>query len=144
MNYKRLNEHEIARRFILVCDMEDDVLQVLQQFCERERIAAASMSGIGGFRSAAVAFYDMEAKRYERIAVGEQVEVLSFLGNVTVYQGKPKIHVHCILGHRDGHTTGGHLLEGIVRPTLELIIDEISANVRRTDRPEIGIPLIDL
>ena len=144
MKYRRLNEHEIARKFILVCDMEDDVLQALQQFCDRERIAAASLSGIGGFRSAAVAFYDMETKRYERIAVGEQVEVLSFLGNVTAYQGKPKIHVHCILGHRDGHTTGGHLLEGIVRPTLELIVDEIFSSVRRTDRPDIGIPLIEL
>lgn len=144
MKHKRVNAHEIARRFVLVCDMDDDVLQTLQQFCERESIAAASLSGIGGFRSATVAFYDMEAKLYEPIGVGEQVEVLSFLGNVTAYQGKPKIHVHCILGHRDGHTTGGHLLEGIVRPTLELLIDEIPADLRRTDRPEIGIPLIEL
>lgn len=144
MKYKRVNEGEIARRFILVCALEDDVLQALQQFCECERVAAASICGVGGFRSGCVAFYDMEAKRYERIAVDEQVEVLSFLGNVTAYQGKPRLHVHCILGHRDGHTTGGHLLEGIVRPTLELFIDEIPSNIHRTDRPEIGIPLIEL
>lgn len=144
MKYRRLNAHDIARRFILVCDMDDDVLPAVQRFCEHERIAAASISGIGGFRSAGVAFYDMEAKRYERIEVGEQVEVLSFLGNVTAYRGKPKIHVHCVLGHRDGHTSGGHLLEGVVRPTLEVLIDEMSSNVCRTDRPEIGIPLIEL
>lgn len=144
MNYKRLNGGETSRTFMLVCDLEDDVLEVLQQFCEREKVGAASISGIGGFRRAAVAYYDMEAKRYERIEVGEQVEVLSFLGNVTAYREKPKIHVHCIVGHRDGHTTGGHLLEGIVRPTLELIVDEISSNLCRTDRPEIGIPLIEL
>jgi predicted DNA-binding protein with PD1-like motif len=144
VNYKRLNGREIARRFMLVFDMEDDVLQVLQRFCEREKVAAASISGIGGFRRAAVAYYDMEAKRYERIEIGEQVEVLSFLGSVTEYRENPKIHVHCIVGHRDGHTTGGHLLDGIVRPTLELIVEELSSNLHRTDRPEIGIPLIEL
>jgi predicted DNA-binding protein with PD1-like motif len=86
----------------------------------------------------------METKRYEPIAVDEQVEVVSFLGNVTSYQGKPRLHVHCVVGHRDGHTTAGHLLSATVRPTLEVFIDEIASSLRRTDRPEIGIPLIDL
>lgn len=144
MKYQRLNVHDHARRFIFVGEMGDDALQALQQFCERERIESAAISGIGGFHNAELGYYDMEAKRYEPIVVQEQVEVLSLLGNVTVYQGKPKVHVHCIVGHRDGRTTGGHLLGGIVRPTLELAIDEWPSAIARGDRPEIGIPLIDV
>lgn len=47
------------------------------------------------------------------------------------------------LGQRDGHTTGGHPLSGVVRPTLELLIEELAGEIKRTDRPHIGIPLID-
>lgn len=144
MNYVRLNVHDHARRFAVVCEIGDDVLEVLQHFCEHERVESASIAGIGGFKNATVAYFDVQAKRYAPIAIDEQVEVLSFLGNVTLYQDKPKIHVHCVLGHRDGHTSGGHLLRGTAGPTLELIVDELPSKLHRTDRPQIGLPLIEL
>jgi hypothetical protein len=144
MKHKQLSSDEGARTIAAVFETDDDVLPLLEQLCEREGIASAKFSAIGGFRSATVAFYDLQARRYEPIAVHEQVEVISLLGNVTQYEGKPKIHAHCVLGHRDGHTTGGHFLSGIVRPTLELFIEELPQIIQRTDRPEIGIPLIDL
>jgi predicted DNA-binding protein with PD1-like motif len=144
VKHQQLHRQEQARRFVAVFDAGDDVLEQLQQLCARESIASAMLAGIGGFSNATVGYYDMKAKRYEPIAVNEQVEVVSFLGNVTGYQGKPKLHVHCIVGHRDGHTTAGHLLSATVRPTLELFIDELASPLRRTDRPEIGIPLIEL
>lgn len=134
----------VVSRTIAVFETGDDVVPLLQFLCEREDIRGATLFGIGGFAKATVAFYNMESKQYEPIEVDEQVEVLSFAGNVTVYEGKPRIHVHCVLGHRDGHTTGGHLLNAIVRPTLELTIDVIGGRIKRTDRPDIGIPLIDL
>jgi len=133
-----------GRRIAAVFDLGDSVLDELQRLCEREGIAAAAVSGIGGYREATLAYYDMEDKRYQPIEVKEQVEVLSFLGNVTEYEGKPKLHVHCILGRRAGSTIGGHLLHATVRPTLELSIEEYPQVLRRSARPEIGIPLIDL
>jgi uncharacterized protein len=39
---------------------------------------------------------------------------------------------------------GGHLLEGHVWPTLEVIIHETHAGLHKTYRPEIGLALIDL
>jgi predicted DNA-binding protein with PD1-like motif len=127
-----------------VFDSGDNVLDEVQRACESEGIFAAALSAVGGFQRATVAWYDLGRKRYEPIEVDEQVEVVSFLGNVTVYHGKPKIHVHCALGRRDGRVVGGHLLSAFVRPTLELVIEELPAPLERTDRPEIGIPLIDL
>lgn len=144
MKYRHLCGEQGERRFAAVLETDDDVLGLLQQLCESEGITTAELTAIGGFRRAKLGFYDLGEKRYEPIAIDEQVELLSLLGNVTLYQGKPKIHVHCVVGHRDGRTSGGHLLEGIVRPTLELMIREIPAPLHRTDRPEIGIPLIEI
>jgi predicted DNA-binding protein with PD1-like motif len=144
MTSKRIGEDASGRSYSVVFDLGDDVLERLQDFLRAEHVEAARLCGIGGFHRAILGYYDMEEKRYLPIDVNEQVEVLSFIGNVAAYRGEPRIHVHCVVGHRDGRTTGGHFLSGVVRPTLELTIDEVAVGLRRTDRPEIGIPLLSL
>ena len=75
----------------------------------------------------------------------QQCEGLSLLGDIaTGDDGKPSLHMHAVLGLRDGTTRGGHFLKGIVRPTLEVTIVETPARLRRRKRPELGIALIDL
>ena len=39
---------------------------------------------------------------------------------------------------------GGHLLEGLVFPTLEVVVTETPAELRKVMRPDLGIALIDL
>jgi hypothetical protein len=58
--------------------------------------------------------------------------------------GKPSLHMHAVLGLADGTTRGGHFLKGIVRPTLEVTIVETPVRLRRRQRPELGLALIDL
>jgi len=41
-------------------------------------------------------------------------------------------------------TRGGHLLAGMVRPTLEVVLTEVPATLRRKKRADLGIALIDL
>jgi uncharacterized protein len=60
--------------------------------------------------------------KYKRIAVDEQVEVLSLLGDVAVTDREPSLHLHAVLGKSDGNVVGGHLIEANVRPTLEVIL----------------------
>jgi uncharacterized protein len=59
-------------------------------------------------------------------------------------EGQPQPHLHTVLGLADGTTRGGHLLQGSVWPTLEVIIREAPAELRKTYRPEMGLALIDL
>jgi uncharacterized protein len=54
------------------------------------------------------------------------------------------LHVHAVPGLSDEATRGGHLLEGRVFPTLEAIVTESPAELRKVLRPELGIALIDL
>jgi uncharacterized protein len=76
--------------------------------------------------------------------VDQQCEVLSLVGDVALGEDGPQPHVHAVLGLPDGTTRGGHLLEGYVWPTLEVVIRETEAGLRKTYRPEIGLALIDL
>src|SRR5205814_9350423 len=67
--------------------------------------------------------------KYRRIPVDEQCEVLSLIGDVAEGQDGPIVHAHVVLGLSDGTTRGGHLLEGLVFPTLEVVVTETPAEL---------------
>ena len=47
-----------------------------------------------------------------------------------------------MLGTRDGSAKAGHLGEGHVRPTLEVIVTESPAHLRKVKDDETGLALI--
>jgi uncharacterized protein len=79
------------------------------------------------------------------ISVAEQCEVLSLAGDIAQGDdGKASLHLHAVLGLSDGSVRGGHLIEGIVRPTLEVTLVETAAHLRRKKKSDLGIALIEL
>jgi predicted DNA-binding protein with PD1-like motif len=139
MNAKHLEPGTWA----LVFEKGDEPISLLERFAQEQRLTAASFSAIGAFSSAVLGYFDREQKEYEEIEVGEQVEVLTLLGDVAAQEDEPKIHAHVVLGKRDGSALGGHLLRAQVWPTLELVLREAPAKLRKRHDPETGLALID-
>jgi predicted DNA-binding protein with PD1-like motif len=145
MKAKLVAESAGQRTFVIVLDSGEEAFGSLTAFATKERILASSLTALGAFEKATVGWFDLEAKRYRKIHIQEQCEVLSAIGDVAEGDdGKPSLHVHAVVGLSDGSTRGGHLLEGIVRPTHEVTVIETPGHLRRTKRPELGIALIDL
>ena len=143
MKYKVVEDADVVT-YVVVCDPGDEAVSALTQFAQAERLEAAQITAVGAFEHATVGWFDRSAKDYRRIRVAEQCEVLSLLGDVAEGQDGPILHMHTVLGLSDGTTRGGHLLEGKVFPTLEVVVTETPAQLRKVLRPEIGIALIDL
>ena len=78
------------------------------------------------------------------LAVPEQVEVLSLIGDVAVKDGEPQVHAHVVAGKSNGAAVGGHLMAAHVRPTLEVMLTESPEHLRRKFDAESGLALIDL
>jgi predicted DNA-binding protein with PD1-like motif len=128
----------------LVFETGDEAFSLLSRWVEEQGVTAARLTAIGAFERAVVGYFAWERRDYVPIPVEEQVEVLSLVGDVALDPGgKPVVHAHAVLGRRDGSTVGGHLLEGHVRPTLEAILDESPAHLRKRHDPESGLALID-
>lgn len=145
MNSKLLIDREGARMFVVVLDPGEEAFGAIQRWAAAENISAAAVTAIGAFERATVGWFDFDAKDYRRIPVEEQCEVLTTIGDIAVDDhGKPSLHLHAVLGLRDGSTRGGHLLEGIVSPTLEVMITETPAHLRRRRRSDLGVSLLDL
>lgn len=144
MKSKSINSAEIADVRVVVLDSGEEAFATLQSFAREAGITAASLTAIGAFERATVGWFDFARRTYKKIEVNEQCEVLSAIGDIAVADdGKASLHVHVVLGLSDGSTRGGHLLEGIVRPTLEIVLTETPATLRRRLRPDLGIALID-
>jgi len=131
------------KTFALIFDKGDEVIRETTAFARRERLTAAHLTAIGAFRDAVLGYFDPARKDYRRIPVREQVEVLTLAGDIAVKDGEAQVHAHVVLGLSDGSTRGGHLLEAHVWPTLELVLVESPAELRRRSDPETGLALID-
>jgi uncharacterized protein len=141
----RLVSRAPANVRVVILDSGEEAFAVLTKFANDEKLSAASLTAIGAFERATIGWFDLAAKNYRKIEVNEQCEVLSAIGDVAVGDdGKASLHVHVVLGLADGSTRGGHFLSGIVRPTLEVVLTEAPATLRRRKRPELGIALVDL
>jgi predicted DNA-binding protein with PD1-like motif len=132
------------KTFAIIFSTGDQVVAGLKAFAEEQHLAASHFTAIGAFKAVSLGYFDWEKKNYLKIPVHEQVEVLSMVGDITSSEGKPNVHVHVVLGKRDGSTCGGHLLEAEVRPTLEVILVESPAHLERQFDSAAGLPLISV
>jgi predicted DNA-binding protein with PD1-like motif len=132
------------RTFVVVLDTGEEVLECLLEFAQEHRLSAAEFSGLGALSDCVLGYFDWQKKDYQRIPLAEQVEVLNLTGNVALSEGAPKLHPHIVVGKADGSAHGGHLLEGHVRPTLEVVVTESPAHLQRRSDPETGLPLLSL
>lgn len=108
-------------------------------------IEAASVTGIGAFERMTLGYFQWDAKSYKDIPVAEQVEVASLVGNVARQaDGSPVVHAHCVVATATAEARAGHIREAYVRPTLELMIEEVPAHLARRHDAETGLTLIDL
>jgi len=145
MKTKLVSDDSGGRIHVVILDSGEEAFSALTRFANEEKITAASVTAIGAFEKAVVGWFDFSSKTYKKIEVNEQCEVLSALGDVAVSDdGKASLHVHIVLGLSDGSTRGGHLLTGTVRPTLEVVLTEVPAKLRRKQRADLGIALIDV
>jgi predicted DNA-binding protein with PD1-like motif len=145
MKSKVVSAEAGSRTTVVVLDSGEEAFETLTRFANEAGISGASFTAIGAFENAVVGWFDFATKSYKKIKVEQQCEVLSAIGDVaTGDDGKASLHVHVVLGLSDGTTRGGHLLEGKVRPTLEVVLEEKPGGLRRRKRPELGIALIDL
>lgn len=143
MRSKMLHETDGLRTFAVVAK-GDEATAELARFAREHDVTGAGLTGVGACREATLGYFDPEVMQYQDIPVTEQAEVLSLLGDIAAKDGQPALHAHAVLGLRDGSTVGGHVQRAIVWPTLEVIVTEAPAHLRKRVDEETGLALIAL
>lgn len=132
------------KTWALVLERGEEAASCIARFANDNALKGSHFTAIGGFERVTLGYFDWEKKQYRKIPIGDQVEVLSLIGDIAVEKSEPKVHAHVVVGTRDGSTRGGHLLEGIVRPTLEIVVTESPSGMEKKFDPESQLALIAL
>jgi predicted DNA-binding protein with PD1-like motif len=142
MKTKLINDGS-QKTYVLVLEKGDEAVSSIEGFARNNNLSAAQITGIGAFSDAVLGFFDWEKKDYRKIPVREQMEVVSFVGDVALGpDGKPALHPHVVVSKADGTAMGGHLLEAHVRPTLEIVLTESPQHLHKRKDAESGLALI--
>jgi len=89
----------------------EDLIEGLNEAVAELGVQAGTLQVIGGLEEATVGYFDPKTGEYRKIPTGH-VEISSGLGNVSIRDGKPFIHLHLVLSGPDGASVGGHAMEG--------------------------------
>ncbi len=143
MRVKLVQDTAGEKVYAVIFRKGDEVLSGLTDFALQYHVGDAHFTGIGAVSGATVGWLDLSRKVYHRIPVNQQVEVLSMIGDVATFNGRPVVHAHLVLGKQDGSTVGGHLWEAIVNPTLEVFVTVNTVALEKVPDDESGMKVID-
>jgi predicted DNA-binding protein with PD1-like motif len=143
MQHKLIHD-DGSKTWAVILETGDEVTACLQSFATAQKLGAAHLTAIGAFKRAVLGYFEWDKKIYQRNPVDSQCEVVALLGDVALKDGEPKLHMHAVLGLPDGRAMGGHLLEGHVRPTLEVVLTETPAHLHRHFDADAGLALIEI
>jgi len=113
-NPKRLFKYSAGKELIIRLEHDTDLVQSITEFARSNGVAAGSFMAVGALKRARLGYYDQESHEYRQMKVDTPHEMASCMGNVSLKDGEPFVHVHVVLADESGNTKAGHLFEGIV------------------------------
>ena len=116
----------------------DDILAI----AEKEKISTARVEAIGGVKELRLAYFNQKVMRYEEHDFREFLEVAGILGNLTLKDGKPFLHIHGTFGRKDLSTLAGHVMKAKVSPLLEVVVTPTRNKALRRFDDELGLNVI--
>ncbi|HTW49109.1 MAG TPA: PPC domain-containing DNA-binding protein [Acidobacteriaceae bacterium] len=143
MQVKQLSDANGQRDYAVIFRPGDEPYAGLTQFAEQHHIQSAHFTAIGGFSDARLAWFDLDKKMFRVIPVDQQVEVVSLVGDIALLDGKPQVHMHCVVAYPDGTTRGGHILGAHVSPLLEVFVTADPTPLIKKNDPARALNLIE-
>ena len=125
-----------GRTFLFSVHKGEDLLLAIQYFCHHHQVRCGLINAIGAVDKATFSIYDQKAKKYVKLNMEKEMEILSLCGNVSLFDDKPMVHAHITFGDVEGKAFGGHLVAGTRVFSAEVFVQELTgdAKVRKLDK----------
>lgn len=122
-------------------DRGEEVVGTLASYCGVHRIESGTIVGIGAVEGVEVGAYASAGRRYEKVALEGEWELVSFVGTVALLDGKPFVHPHVVVSNARAEVRGGHLFAARISVTGEFAIHEAGIGLSRELVEEVGLKL---
>lgn len=89
-----------------------DLLEELVAACGEVGAKAAAIEVIGAVSTLELGFYHQDRKEYESLTFDGAWEIASAVGNLSLRDDAPLVHLHIVASGPDGRCVGGHVMPG--------------------------------
>jgi hypothetical protein len=109
MNFYRFTR---AKTSLVRLTHGEDLLTELEAACRETKSKAAAVEVIGAVSTLVLGFYHQDRQEYESHTFDGAWEIASAVGNVSLLDDEPFVHLHVVASGDDGRCVGGHLMPG--------------------------------
>ena len=132
-----------GRRYIIRFDKGEEVFAKLSEFMQSESVGACTFNAVGACSEVEMGFYNEHLKDYRKKPFYEEFEVISFMGNGALVDGKPFVHAHGTFGRTDFTTIGGHVFRLLVSVTCEMFLIKLDGQITRKNAEQFNLNLLE-
>lgn len=136
--------NQTPKQYMIKIYAGTEVIGVLADFVRKNKIGSGSLIGLGAVRDATMGWFHSDTKKYTKITFPEELEFVGATGTIAWLGGDPSIHMHVVLGDKEGKTYAGHFFSGVVAVTVEFIITASPVRVERKQDQRFGLNLLDI
>lgn len=139
-----MKSKKIKDTYFIRLERGEKIIESLKNFCTKNKIKCGYFSGIGALGEAELAHYIVETKKYTSKIFNQPLEIANMSGNVTTMNEEVYLHCHITLSDEKMNAIAGHLKEGMIAATCEIVLVNLKANVNRKHDEFIGLNLMEL
>jgi uncharacterized protein len=141
MQHQLIRHGQGSRTWAIALESGEEVNACLQEFARHEVLNASSFIATGSLQDAIVGYLEADRHDYRRHTLDRPTQIVSLVGDVTLYNGKPQIHMRVVLGDSQGTLFDGHLQEGHAGVPLEVIMTEAPVPLHKGYDADAGLAL---
>lgn len=135
---------QIRDTYFIRLERGEKIIETLKDFCAKNRIKCGYFFGIGALGEVELAHYIVENKKYTSKALKQPLEIINMSGNITAMNKEIYLHCHITLSDEEMKAIAGHLKEGVISATCEVILVKLGAAIERKYDDFIGLNLLNL
>jgi len=124
---------------LIFVEKGEEIMSTITEYCQTNDIENGSISGIGAVDKSIIGAFDTSTKAYVKVDFPQAMELVSFVGNITMKDGIPFVHAHAVLGNHGMQVVGGHVFEMRVAVVGEFVVQKADTGIRRELDPKIGL-----
>ncbi|MDP6547906.1 MAG: DNA-binding protein [Candidatus Woesearchaeota archaeon] len=139
-----MRSKKIKDTYFIRLERGEKIVEGVKDFCSSNGIKCGYFSGIGALDEAELAHYVVETKKYSSKVFKQPLEITNLTGNIATLDGGVYLHCHITLSDEGMKVIAGHLKEGKIAATCEIILVKLGVEINRKYDDFIGLNLLDI
>ena len=132
-----------GNKVLVVLSKGDEVFESLYKVVEELNIKFSWINGIGAADKITLGSYPSSLKKYIKKKFDNEFELASIMGNITIKEDAPFIHIHATISDEECNAFAGHLFSATITVTCEIILNISDKPIYRKECNEVGLYLWD-